>query len=164
MRHFYLRLKQFLKSIWSHLSKNSGIAIVVSLIWAVSFGLSQMEQLDEIERRRIAIEAVDRIRSSEFLKAYKNLMDFPSTNNKPTLKDDLLLVMNVYDHIALLYLNGVADQCLIKKSIKKSMHEISEPIRKVQDSHRVLYPIEFRKNFNDVLHHMERIECRVKQA
>lgn len=53
----------------SILSISKSFAVIVGIIIA----LAQLIQSDRLEKRMIAIEAVDKTRSSEFLKAYSNL-------------------------------------------------------------------------------------------
>jgi len=145
--------------LWSARSTIVKVIAIVPFIWGVFSWVAEMRQAREAEQRRIAIEAVDRTRSPEFLKAYKKLREFPSRSDELTLLDDLLLIMNVYDHIALLYLFGLADECIIKKTVNNGMREISKPIGDILDAYNIASPDGFKTNFDALLRRMEHKRC-----
>ena len=153
----------------------ASIVASIAVIVGIPIALVQLYQTDKFqketitlagitEKRRIAIEAVDRTRSTEFLKAYRILkVTYHTRYAEPVKKrsleedqaliDSLNYVMNTYDSIAIMYINNLADRCIIKDSIYSGSKEIAT----FCDS--FLYPEEERKNFNNLLALMEREKC-----
>lgn len=130
----------------------------VAVIGGIWFAATQIRQADVTERRRVAIEAVGQTRSPEFLTAYRRLKD-AYTSKQVELKDSELLldslnhVMNVYDNIAILYIYGVGDRCIIKAGVEAGAREMS-PIARAYK-----YPDKYRDNFDSLLLLMEQEVC-----
>jgi hypothetical protein len=110
----------------------------------------------ESEKRQNAINAISTTRSSEFLKAYarvKTAYNSRKTEDAASLIDDLNYVMNVYDNIALLYINNLADRCTIKNSTYPAIKEVQS----IADA--MSYPKEYRKNIDRTSVLMEKENC-----
>jgi len=128
----------------------------VAVLIGIGFALIQLIQSDKSEKRRLAIEAVNQTRSSEFLNAYANLKTAyrdGQVKGAPSLRNDINFVMNVYDHIALLYNNNLADRCIIKGSIHSAVKDLS-PICDAMS-----YPKEYRTNIDILLALMDQEHC-----
>lgn len=137
-----LRKVQYITTIIANL------AVLIGII----FALIQIVQSKHIERTRIAIEAVNKVRSNDFLKAYKRLKIAYSKNTEedPAIIDDLNYVMNIYDNIAVLYIFNIADRNIIKNSIYPATEEIAAM------SNFFSYPREYKKNFNVLKNELSR--------
>jgi hypothetical protein len=130
----------------------------LSVIIAVLFVIFQLNQNDRLERRRIAIEAVNKTRQVEFIQAYARLKTFRQTKQveeKQTFVDDLNYVMSVFDNIAILYLNGLADPCVIKNAIEFNLDEVLMIINSLEN-----YPIEYRRNIDLLKKKLEKKFCK----
>jgi len=130
----------------------------VSVIAGIGFALIQVTESKRSERRRVAIDAVNSTRSTEFIKAYTRIkvtyqskkIDKPG---KPILIDDLNYVINVYDNVAILYLYDVADRCIIKEAALPAVTELSSMLEAFS------YPSEYRHNFDPFLRAMSQEDC-----
>lgn len=164
-----------LKLVKNIVSIFAGIAVIVG----IPIALIQLHQTDRFqkdtitlsaitEKRRIAIEAVDRTRSVEFLKAYRevkvayhtaraDLAEKKSLEEKQDLIDSFNYVMNVYDSIAIMYINDLADRCIIKDNIYSGSKEVSTFCDAFS------YPEEYRRNVNTLLALMEQEKCEQKK-
>ena len=134
------------------LSMAANICVIVGIIIA---GLS-LYMTKESEKRQNAINAISTTRSSEFLKAYarvKTAYNSRKTEDAASLIDDLNYVMNVYDNIALLYINNLADRCTIKNSTYPAIKEVQS----IADA--MSYPKEYRKNIDRTSVLMEKENC-----
>ena len=138
-----------------------GISAVVAnvvVLAGVGFAIQQIRSSNEKESRRIAIEAVGQTRSAEFTKAFRQLKAAYETKridqkDKEALIDSLNHVMNVYDHVAILYISNIADRCIIKDSIYSGAKEMST----ICDA--MAYPADFRTNFDKLLQLMDAESC-----
>jgi hypothetical protein len=120
----------------------------LAVILGIGFAVIQITHSDRSERRRFAIEAVNQTRSAPFLKAYANLKNSykdGKVQGDPSLLDDANYLVNVYDHIALLYINDLADRCIVKESVYSALRELS-PIWEAMS-----YPGEYRENIKKCL-------------
>jgi hypothetical protein len=139
----------------------------LAVIFGLFFAYYTIKHSSDLERRRAAIEAVIQVRTADFQKSLARLKTFyaPMKTGDKTFvldnstTDDINQVMNVYDHIAILYINDVADRCIIKESIYSAVKELSSILDACS------YPHEYRKNFNTLLHLMDQVYCgdRVSQ-
>lgn len=146
--------KLWFRTIERTLSVLASLAVVAG-IW---FAIYQVNLSNTIEKRRVAVEAIGQTRSAEFLKDYRNVKTAYQTKQieskeKVALVDSLNHVMNVYDHIAILYISNIADKCIIKNSIYSGAKEMSA----ICDS--MSYPSEYRSNFNILLILMDQEYC-----
>lgn len=119
----------------------SNLAVLIGII----FGLLQFNQSISSEKRMISIDALNEIRTNDFLKAYTKLKtDYINKSNeyKVSRTDDLNYLMNIYNNIAILYFYNVADRKIIKNSIGTAIQEVSEMITYFK------YPEEYKKNFD----------------
>lgn len=116
----------------------------IAIISGIIFALVQVVQSSRFEKRRIAIESLAILRSNGFLESYDNLLG--SDPNiilfNSSLREDLNYVINVYDNIAILYLNGLADKNLIKRTIYPAIKQVVS----ILDS--ISYPKENRLNID----------------
>lgn len=120
-RRCSLRLgKKFLR--WAQLVS---FAANLAVIAGIAFAYAQIRQAKEVERCRVALDAIDSTRSSSFLEAYRRLreayIDDPSLSAANTLREDMYYVLNVYDNIAILCLRDVADEALVKASTYRAI-------------------------------------------
>jgi hypothetical protein len=130
----------------------------VAVVAGVFFAVYQLKQSDAAERRRAAIEVVGRTRSAEFLRDYRALKDVYlrghiSEEEKKSLADPMNHVMNVYDSAAVMYINNLADRCIIRDSVYGGAREMSE----ISDG--LTYPPEYKGNFDLFLSLMEKEQC-----
>jgi hypothetical protein len=137
------------------------LSILASLATAagIFFAIYQIRLSNTIEKRGVAVEAIRQTRSSEFIKAFRQLKTAYETRqveekDKDSLIDSLNHVMNVYDDIAVLYLNDIADKCIIKDSIYSSAKEMSAISAALSPS-----PPEKREHFNSLLRLMDQESC-----
>lgn len=132
-----------------------------AVVTGIGFALYQLHQSNTFEKRRIGIEAVSQTKSAEFLKAYRMLKSAEETRQvadeeKIALVDSLNHVMNVYDNIATLYINDLADKCIIKNGVYSGAKEMAP----ISDS--LSYPAKYRKHFDFFLGLMEQESCEDK--
>lgn len=134
----------------------------LAVIFGIWFGVRQLTQADLMERRRIAIEAVAQTRTPEFLSAYRTLKDAYASQqvkkedkkeDREKLADSLNQVMSVYEQIAILYVQDVADKCIIKAGVSRGARSMA-PIASYFTE-----PDKYWENFNSFLLRMEREGC-----
>lgn len=167
----------WLNSVQKIMSILASLAVILGVVIA----LRQLRQTDTIEqqrsvqseiaeKRRLAIEAVSQTRSVEFLRAYRRLkVAYTTQHLEPTkgesseareekwaLTDSLNYVMNVYDSIAIMYNNNLADRCIIKENIYSGSNEIATFCDAFS------YPKGYRMNFNTMLALMEQQQCETQ--
>ena len=96
------------------------IALLANLtvISGIFFAVYQIIESKQLEKRSIAIEAINSTRSNDFIKAYNKLL------HEDITADDLNYVIGVYDTIANLYTNDLADQCIIKENLYLTAKDI----------------------------------------
>jgi hypothetical protein len=146
--------KDILKSLDHLIDSVSKFSVII----AVLFVIIQMNQNDRLERRRIAIEAVNKTRQIEFIRAFARLKTFYETkelDEKQNFVDDLNYVMSIFDNIAVLYLNGLVDQCVIKNAIEYNLDEVITIINSLEN-----FPFEYRKNIDLLNKEMETKSCK----
>lgn len=137
-------------SKWLSIGANAVVIIGIILAF-VQF--SHMKRNEKIQN---AINALNQTRSSEFLKAYTRLKTAQrgrNTQDTQTLIDDLNYVMNTYDNIALLYINDLADRCVIKGGTHTATKEVSSIFEALS------YPKENRNNFDRFVALMDGHPC-----
>jgi hypothetical protein len=142
-----------INKIEKFLSMTANLVVIAGIFVAVV----QVIQMKKTEKSQNAINAINQTRSGDFLKAYARLKTVSKTQqveNATELVDDLNYVMNVYDHIALLYINNLADKCIIKHATYSATKELSV----VCDA--MAYPKEYRGNFDKFLALMEVEVCK----
>lgn len=128
----------------------------IAVLLGVIFALDAITRSNESERRRTAIEAISQTRSPEFLRAYarlKTAAQSGQTTDMASTVDDVNYVVNVYDNIAVLTINALADVCIVKKSLSSSLDEV----RGILD--RLSYPPEYRRNLDAAGSLMARQSC-----
>lgn len=137
----------------------------VAIILGIYFAYKQLQLSTTLEKRRTAIEAIYQVRTPEFQNALADLKLANNSRKGKIVLDDPMIdkvnyVMNVYDHIAMLYIDDLADRCIIKESTHSSIKELSK-INDVLD-----YPVEsaesqahYRQRFVAVLDLMQKETC-----
>jgi len=140
------------------------LSILASLATAagIFFAIYQIRLSNAIEKRGLAVQAIRQTRTAEFIKAFRRLKTAYETRqveekDKDSLIDSLNHVMNVYDDIAVLYINDIADKCIIKDSIYSSAREMSAISTALSPS-----PPEKRAHFNSLLTLMDQESCEIK--
>src|SRR5205823_464076 len=108
------------------------VSILASLaiVAGIFFAIYQIRLSNAIERRRVAVEAIRQTRSAEFIKSFRQLKAANQTGridekDKDALIDSLNYVMNIYDDIAVIYINDIADKCIVKDSVYSGANEMS---------------------------------------
>jgi hypothetical protein len=100
----------------------------VAVILGVVFAVVQITMTARTERVRLAIEAASPTQSKDFLDSYSKLIEAYRADRdmvgSDSLRDDLLFVMNVYDGIAVQYLNGLLDNEIVEKRLCDGMAAI----------------------------------------
>lgn len=146
----------------------ANLTIIIGIIFA---GI-QLWQTKDINRKQVAIEAVSKTKTDDFLKAYARLKTIYKIDNinmqmviqrvynddyiqsKILMIDDINYIMNTYNNIAILYLNEIADKDIIKSSIYSEMREFSNILENILD--KSAYPNGYRKNFDMLLESLEK--------
>lgn len=145
------------KSWFKKIEKLISILANVAVICGIIFALVQITQANKSEKRRISIDAVSQTRSNDFLKAYarlKTAYTSQEVKDHTSLIDDLNFVINVYDNIAILYINDLADKSIIKANIYPTAKELSSILDAMS------YPKEYKKNIETLLVLMEKESCK----
>lgn len=139
------------------------LSILASLATAagIFFAIYQIRLANTAEKRGLAVEAIRQTRTAEFTKAFRQLKTAYETRrvdekDKDSLIDSLNHVMNVYDDIAVLYINDIVDKCIIKDSIYSSAKEMSDISTALSPS-----PPEKRAHFNSLLTLMDQDLCEI---
>lgn len=119
----FLELLAKITLIIANIAMVLGIFIaLVQYMNAKEFNENQIKSAELYEKRKNAIDAVNKVYNSEFinnlakLKGNKNLKNNEITNA-------FNLVFNTYSVIAIVYNNNIADNQIIKKSIEKEVVE-----------------------------------------
>jgi hypothetical protein len=100
--------------------------VVVAGTVGVVLAYRQWQDAKRAEITQAAITAMSQTRTPEFLKAYSRLVRVQRHPADATPdSDDVDYVVNTYDQIALLYLNGVVDRCLVKRAIEDALQTLS---------------------------------------
>jgi hypothetical protein len=146
------------KNVASIIASLGIVIAVIGLYQADTFEKRRIVLSDISEKRRIAIEAVGHTRSVDFLKAYRILKvtyhaKRVDPKTKESLIDSLNYVMNMYDSIAIIYINDLADRCIIKDNIYFSCIEVATFCDAFS------YPENYRRNFDTLLALMEQEKC-----
>jgi hypothetical protein len=147
------------------IERKVSILASLAIVAGVFFAISQIRLSSAIEKRRVAVEAVRQIRSAEFIKAFRRLKTVYQTRqvdekDKDSVIDSLNHVMNVYDDIAVVYINDIADKCIIKDGVYLSameMSDISAALSASPPENR--NPPENRKHFDLLLKLMGEESC-----
>ncbi|HKO95730.1 MAG TPA: hypothetical protein VJU86_01980 [Pyrinomonadaceae bacterium] len=132
------------------------MAANVFVIAGIIVALFQFFQSKRSEKVQNAINAINQTRSDEFLKAYARLKTAYNTGqaaDQVTLIDDLNYVTNTYDNTALLYINDLADRCVIRKAMFSTVQELASIYDKVS------VPKEYRQNIDKFLDQMKNENC-----
>ena len=130
----------------------ANIAVVVGLILVVY----QINLANRSERKRLTVDSINETREKEFLESFKKRKGAQlsgSNSNRAALNDDLNYVANTYDRIALLYLAGLLDKCLVKRSIADALNEL-DPILVFMD-----YPDEYREQISFMFEQLKQLRC-----
>ena len=129
----------------------------VAIIFGIYFAYKQLQLSTTLEKRRTAIEAVYQVRTPDFQNALADLKRANNSKKGKIVLDNPMIdrvnhVMNVYDHLAMLYIDDLADRCILKESTYSTIKEMSE----INDA--IEYPgdstesqAHYRKRFVEVL-------------
>lgn len=133
----------------SFLSGTANVAVILGVVFAIV----QITMTARTERVRLAIDAASPTQAKEFLDSYSKLIDAYRADRDmvgaDSLRDDLLFVMNVYDSIAVQYLNGLLDNEIVEKRLYDGMSSIVP----VLDSMK--WPLGNRLHFDEALQRMQ---------
>ncbi len=117
--------KRFLRT-WERASRVITFSTKLSVIVAVGFGIFQVNYQREVEARKVAIELANATREPGFLRAFSRLKGACAgavVEDKQGFVDDLNHVVAVFDNIAILYLNDLADREIVGESIGGKLKE-----------------------------------------
>ncbi|MBA4320678.1 MAG: hypothetical protein C0412_19975 [Flavobacterium sp.] len=99
----------------------AGILIAFfGLYEAHKYNTDQIERAEKYERRKNAIEAVNKVFNSEFINNLSKLDEKSSLNKNETV-NALNLVFNTYSIIAIVYNNEIADNKIIQEAVQKEV-------------------------------------------
>lgn len=101
----------------------------LSVIIAIVFGIYQVYHQESVETRKVAIELVNSTKEQGFLEAFSRLKGVSGGTavvSKQDFVDDLNHVLAVFDNIAILYLNDLADRDIIDACIGGKLEELCE--------------------------------------
>lgn len=149
--------RSWLKQVERYFSLLANISVVIG----IAFALYQIHQSNAFEERRTAIAAINQTRSSDFLKSYRSLKTAYETNQladeeRDALIDSLNHVMNVYDNIAILYINDLVDRCIVNDAVYSGAKEMATICNALK------YPPEYRQQFDLFISLMEKEACNKK--
>lgn len=135
---------------WFHkFERFASIGANIVVILGIFFALYQIIQSNDAEKRRIAIESIGTTRTTEFVKALarlKTTYNLKNIENQKIFIDDLNYLISIYDNIAMLYINDIADKAIIKEAIASNINDIYNILNLLEK-----YPHEYRKNI-DILY------------
>ncbi len=117
--------KRMLK-MWGRVDQVITFSTKLSVIIAIVFGMYQVCSQHTVETRKVAIELVNATREPGFLQAFSRLKgacEGAVVEDKQRLVDDLNHLIAVFDNIAILYLNDLADPEIIAESIEGKLME-----------------------------------------
>jgi len=107
----------------------ANVAIFLGIIFAVvqyfqAEGISndQKETAENLEKRKNAIEVVNKVYNSEFINSYAKLKGNKTLNNIE-MTNASNLVFNTYYAVAIVYNNDIADNKIIRESIMQGILE-----------------------------------------
>lgn len=156
------RSVDFAHRLFEWFAKPVSVAAGIAVIIGIYLAYNQLKLSSDLEKRRTAIEAVSQVRTPKF---QEDVAQLKMSNRDKTPLDDptiaaLNYVMNVYDHIAILYIYDLADRCIIKESIYPAIKNISD----INDAFP--YPSDgvegqayYRKRFGEALDLMKNETC-----
>ena len=127
----------------------------VAVLSGVLFALDAVRRASHDEQRRTAIEAITPTRSPEFLQAYARLKATVQTGSAldASTVNDLNLVANTYDNIAVLLQNDLADTCVVKHTVHQSLQEVLAILN------RLPYPADYRRNIDAAAALLAKTSC-----
>lgn len=141
----------------SKLARYLAMAADIVVICGIFVAFLHLYLENRSEKVQNAINAIAQVRTNDFLKAYARLKTAYNLKNvelSNDLIDDLNYVMNTYDHLALLYINKLADKCVIKDATYVALKEITPMCSSMS------YPKEYRKNIDKLLKLMDKEVCK----
>jgi len=103
---------------------------IIAFLITQKYNRDQMESAEKYEKRKNAIEAVNKVYNNEFLSSFSKLKAWNEERNKRN--NDFMnnedinawnLVFSTYYAIAIVYNNKIADTLIIKESIKKGISD-----------------------------------------
>jgi hypothetical protein len=112
------------------IEKFSVILGTFAVIGALIIAKSEFDLSKKTELKSTAIEALKEVRNIDFINSSIRLKKFIiekkiiDSNSIDIFNNDLNRVLNVYDNIAILYNNNLADKCIIKSNIYDAVSEI----------------------------------------
>lgn len=117
------------------LSKIVSFLANVAVVGGIYFAYTQINLSVTMEKQRIAIDAVSRARSPEFLKAYRQLKSVcermpprATEQEKLALADPFNYVVSVYGQTERIYINNIADRCIIRDGVLSGVKEVTDKI------------------------------------
>lgn len=115
--------------IMANIAIVSGIVIaLLQYTEATNFNKEQIKSAELFEKRKNAIEAVNKVYNNDFIYSLAILKGNKTLKGNDMIKA-LNLVFNTYYVIAIVYNNNIADNQIIKKSIKQEVVEfVDSPI------------------------------------
>lgn len=129
----------------------------IAVIAGIGFATYQVLQTDQIEKQRTAVEAIREIRSPAFLKSYARLKTAyinDDLDKSVEMVDDINYLMSVYDNIASLCANNLADKCIIKDSIFPSIRDLLKILKSIS-----FCPKEDKNRFEAFVTSLARKDC-----
>lgn len=108
--------------------------VSIAVILGVILAYETLGNRKEIEEKRLAINAVSRFSDKWFMDSYLRVLEGFDEELMPGLYDpkeirqlynDLSIVLNVINSVAILYENELADRCIIKRYARNMMEEFS---------------------------------------
>lgn len=138
------------RTIWKRLTRALSVLANLSVFLGIVFAVYQIGNANRTERRRFAVEATRQTKAPEFIKSLRQMKEAYETKrvdekDKDSLIDSINYVMNVYDDIAVVYINDIADRCIIKDSIDSRVREAAKmrdalaPSAPKEDKHLTLF-------------------------
>nr|VFJ69021.1 MAG: hypothetical protein BECKDK2373C_GA0170839_12032 [Candidatus Kentron sp. DK] len=140
-----------------------GFLANIAIISSIPFAYITLEHENQIEEKRIAIEAVSRFSDEKFLDSYLSVLG--KSSNGPMwdpdnyLLKDLNITLSAINSVAILYENGLADRCIIKRYSDDIMREFSPALDNALASYGKERSERIRKHFDDFTEGLKEKVC-----
>ncbi len=137
--HWFLYTKEILSLL-------ANFAIVLGILFAII----QINNDKKIERKKIAIETIDKTRTQEFIRSYVRIKRCIENNEKHNIDEitfqiDINYIANIYGNIQRLYNKDLVEKHIIKDGIQDGLSMFCNLIKQLdvnQDKYKYLYKFE----------------------
>jgi hypothetical protein len=118
-------IKKLLPCIKNYIKIIADLTVILGMI-GIIFGALTYYQYKDSEKKKYAIEAINKVYNRDFLNCYNKLNLTDSTIEN--MNEEKIFVINTYYVIAVIYNNGIADKNIIKYAIKYGVDTVSKAL------------------------------------